>query len=211
MDVKKFYPSVKNNIMKDMFRKTIKDKECLWLMDAIVDSNQGLPIGNYTSQWFANYFLQGLDHFIKEKCGAKYYVRYVDDLVILGANKRKLHKMRLMVGEYLNSIGLTLKGNWQISKVSKRPIDFLGFKFYYGYTTLRKKNALRIKRRMKKISKKPYLNYKDACAVISYWGWIKRTDSFNFYNKYVKPVVKIHKARKVVSNHAKRNKICNNT
>jgi RNA-directed DNA polymerase len=146
MDVKKFYPSVKNNIMKDMFRKTIKDKECLWLMDAIVDSNQGLPIGNYTSQWFANYFLQGLDHFIKEKCGAKYYVRYVDDLVILGANKRKLHKMRIMVGEYLNGIGLTLKGNWQVSRVSKRPIDFLGFKFYYGYTTLRKKNALRIKR-----------------------------------------------------------------
>ena len=71
-----------------MFRRQIKDQDCLWLIDAIIDAVRGLPIGNYTSQWFANFFLQGLDHFIKEKLGVKYYIRYVDDLVLLGSNKR---------------------------------------------------------------------------------------------------------------------------
>jgi hypothetical protein len=194
-----------------MFLKKIKDKDCLQLIYAIIDSNQGLPIGNYTSQWFANFFLQGLDHLIKEKLGVKYYIRYVDDLVMLGGNKRKLHKVKLALDEYLNTIGLKLKDNWQVFKISKRPIDFLGFKFYYDKTTLRKKISLRIKRRINKISKKNTLNYKDACAVISYWGWIKRSDSYNFYNKYVKSKVSINKARKVVSNYGKRNSLCGNS
>ena len=149
------------------------------------------------------FLLQDLDHLIKEKLGVKYYIRYVDDLVMLGSNKRKLHKVRLAIAEYLKTIDLQLKDNWQVFKVSKRPIDFLGFKFYYGKTILRKKTALRIRRRINKISKKQELNYKDACAVISYWGWIKRSNSYNLYNKYVKEKVSLRKARKVVSMHGK--------
>ena len=203
LDVKKFYPSINNEVLKGKFRHIIKDKDCLWLIDQIIDSNDGLPIGNYTSQWFSNFFLQDLDHLIKEKLGVKYYIRYVDDLVMLGSNKRKLHKVRLAIAEYLKTIDLQLKDNWQVFKVSKRPIDFLGFKFYYGKTILRKKTALRIRRRINKISKKQELNYKDACAVISYWGWIKRSNSYNLYNKYVKEKVSLRKARKVVSMHGK--------
>lgn len=203
MDVKKFYPSIDNDILKQMFRRKIKDKDCLWLIDAIIDSAKGLPIGNYTSQWFANFFLEGLDHYIKEDLGVKYYIRYVDDLVLLGPSKRKLHKVRVAISDYLADINLILKGNWQVSRVNERAIDFLGFRFYRNKTTLRKRNALRIKRRFNKISKKQYLNYKDACAVISYWGWIKRSDSYDFYNKYVKPKVSVNKARKVISRYAR--------
>ena len=203
MDVKKFYPSIDNGILKHMFRGKIKDRDCLWLIDTIIDSNQGQPIGFYTSQWFANFFLQDLDHMIKEKLGVKYYVRYVDDLVLLGSNKKKLHKIRLAVEEYLKSIKLELKGNWQVFRLNKRDIDFLGLRFYRNKTTLRKRNALRIKRRIKKIQKKGYLNDKDASAVISYWGWIKRSNSFYFYHKYIKPIVTIKLARKVVSINAK--------
>lgn len=94
MDVSKFYPSIDNDILKQMFRRKIKDRDCLWLIDSIVDSNQGQPIGYYTSQWFANFFLEGLDHYIKEELGVKYYVRYVDDLVLFGNNKKTLHKVR---------------------------------------------------------------------------------------------------------------------
>jgi len=210
LDIKKFYPSVNNEILKKSFRVKIKDKDCLNLMNLIVDSNEGLPIGNYTSQWFANFFLQEMDHLIKEKLGAKYYIRYVDDLVILGSNKKKLHKIRIAIDEYLGEIDLKLKQNWQVFKVSKRPIDFLGFKFYYGKTILRKKIALRIRRRINKICKKQDLNYKDACAVISYWGWIKRSNSYNFYHKYVEPNIKIIKARRVVSERGKREAIRRN-
>lgn len=204
LDISKFYPSIDNEILKEKFRKRIKDKNCLGLIDTIIDSGQGLPIGNYTSQWFSNFFLQDLDHFIKEKLGVKYYVRYVDDLVLLGANKKKLHKARKEIEEYLGGINLKLKGNWQVFKVNSRAIDFLGFRFFRNKTILRKRNALRIRRRMKKIGKKNRLNYRDACAVISYWGWIKRSDSYNFYHKYVKPTVSVGKAKKVVSNYARK-------
>ena len=203
MDIKKFYPSINNEILKAAFRRKIKDKDCLWLIDIIIDSAQGLPIGNYTSQWFANFILEGLDHYIKERLGVKYYIRYVDDLVLLGSNKRKLHKVRRAVGAYLKDLDLQLKGNWQVFRVDDRGIDFLGFRFFRNKTILRKRNALRIRRRIKKISKKGRLNYKDACAIISYWGWIKRSDSYNFYNKHVKPYVSVGKAKKAVSNHAK--------
>ena len=203
MDISKFYPSVDNKVLKMMFRNKIKDKDCLWLIDSIIDSNEGLPIGNYTSQWFSNFFLQEFDHLIKEKLGVKHYVRYVDDLVLLGANKKKLHKTRIAVEDYLKTIKLKLKDNWQVFRVDERDVDFLGFRFYRNKTTLRKRNALRIKRRMRKTSRKIRLNYRDACAIISYWGWIKRSNSFNFYNKYVRPIININKARKAVSYYAK--------
>ena len=203
MDIKKFYPSIDNNILKEMFRKKIKDRDCLWLIDSIIDSAEGQPIGYYTAQWFSNFFLQGLDHYIKERLKIKYYIRYVDDLVLLGSNKRKLHKARKAIETHLNSIRLSVKGNWQVFRVDKRAIDFLGFRFFRNKTILRKRNALRIRRRVRKIAEKGYLNEKDASAIISYWGWIKRSNSFYFYHKYVKPVVPVKLARKVVSENAK--------
>lgn len=203
MDVKKFYPSVNNEILKQMFRRKIKDKDCLWLIDTIIDQEQGLPIGFYTSQWFSNFFLNDLDHFIKQKLKVKYYVRYVDDLVLFGPNKKKLHKVRIALENYLNKIDLQLKENWQVFRVDKRAVDFLGFRFFRNKTILRKRNALRIRRRVKKIDKKGYLNEKDARAVISYWGWIKASNSYHFYHNHIKPIVPIHKAKKVVSECAK--------
>lgn len=203
MDIKKFYPSIDNEVLKRMFRKKLKDNDCLWLIDTIIDSNQGQPIGFYTSQWFANFFLEELDHLIKERLGAKYYVRYVDDLVLLGANKKKLHKVRIAVETYLNTINLTLKSNWQVFKTKCRDIDFLGLRFLRNKITLRKRNALRIRRRIRKIQRKGFLNEKDASAIISYWGWIKRSNSFYFYHQYMQPVVPIKLARKVVSLNAK--------
>jgi hypothetical protein len=209
MDISKFYPSVDVGILKGMFRTKIKDQDCLWLIDAILDSNQdGLPIGNYTSQWFSNFFLQGLEHHIKELLKVKYYIRYVDDLVLLGSNKKVLHKVKLAIDKYLQSIHLTMKQDWQVFLINTRAIDFLGFRFFRDKTILRKRIALRIRRRITKISRKSELNYLDACAVVSYWGWIKRSDSYNFYNKYVEPKVSIKKAKRRISEYAK---LCPNT
>lgn len=203
LDIRKFYPSIDNDILKKMFRKKIKDKSCLWLIDTIIDGNEGQPIGYFTAQWFSNFFLEELDHFIKERLGVKYYVRYVDDLVLMDSNKRKLHKVRKLVETYLGSINLELKDNWQVFKVNDRGIDFLGVRLFRNKTILRKRTALRIKRRINKIKKKGYLNEKDASAVVSYWGWMKRSNSFNFYQRHVKPVIPIKIARKVVSINAK--------
>lgn len=203
MDISKFYPSVDNEKLKQMFREKIKDADCLWLIDQVIDSSKGLPIGNYTSQWFLNFYLQVMDHWIKEYLGVKYYIRYVDDLVLLGANKKKLHKVKNALDVYLETIGLKLKGDWQVFRVNSRAIDFLGFRFFRDKTILRKRNALRIRRRWKKIGKKAKMSYEDACAIVSYWGWIKRSDSYDFYNKYAKPIISVGRAKKVVSEYAK--------
>jgi len=203
MDISKFYPSIDQSLLKKMFRRVIKDRNCLWLVDAIIESSEsGLPIGNYTSQWFSNFFLQSLDHFIKEKLGVKHYIRYVDDLVILGGNKKELHRIRKEIEKFLESKKLKMKPNWQVFPVSKRFIDFLGLKFYRDKTTLRKANSLRIRRRMAKIAKKKTFNYLDACAIVSYWGWIKRSDSYNFYLKYVRSKVSLARAKGAIRYHA---------
>ena len=81
--------------------------------------------GNFTSQWFANFYLQDLDHYIKEKLKVKYYLRYMDDMLLFGRNKKELHKCRVLVDEYLHKEGLKLKENWQLFKTNSRPIDFL--------------------------------------------------------------------------------------
>lgn len=127
-----------------------------------------------------------------------YYLRYMDDMVLFHRNKKELHKIKNKIEEYLKFEELTLKENWQLFKTDSRPLDFLGYRFYRGYTTIRKSNFLRIKRRIKKIFKKSNLNYRDASATLSYEGWLKHCNSYNFRQKYVKPFVDLNKCKGVV-------------
>ena len=92
----------------------------------------------------------------------------MDDMVLFHRNKKELHKIKEKIEEFLKKEDLSLKENWQLFKTDSRPLDFLGYRFYRGYTTLRRGNFLRIRRRLKKISKKQNLDVKDAAAVISY-------------------------------------------
>lgn len=88
LDVRKFFPHVNGEILKALLRKKIKCERTLSLLDDIVDSyDNGLPIGNYTSQYFGNYYLSYFDHWIKEDKGVKYYLRYMDDIIILHSSK----------------------------------------------------------------------------------------------------------------------------
>ncbi|WP_204120328.1 RNA-directed DNA polymerase [Levilactobacillus wangkuiensis] len=205
MDVHKFYPSINTTVLKSKFRRKIKDQDTLWLLDTLVNQfDKGLPIGFYSSQWFANFFLQDLDHYIKDDLQVPYLVRNIDDLVLLGPNKKKLHKAERAISSYLAAEDLKVKPNWQVFKVNSRPIDFLGMRLYRGHTTLRRRNVLKIKRRMAKISKKPTLNRFDAASVIAYWGWLKHSDSYGFYMKYMKPACTIKRAKEVMSRGSKR-------
>lgn len=128
MDVKQFYPSVKNEIIKVIIRKKIKDKDVLNLLDEIIDSAQGLPIGNLLSQYFANLYLCYLDHVIKQKLGVRRYCRYADDMIITDSDIKYLHAIRVLIQEYLwCELGLELKSNYQVFPVKKRRIDFVGY------------------------------------------------------------------------------------
>ena len=198
LDIRKFYPSIPQDKLKECLSRKFKDDKLLNLLYSIIDSvESGVPIGNYTSQWFANFYLTSLDHYIKEELSIRYYVRYMDDMVLIDNNKHKLHKARKSIEAFLKNLGLTLKDNWQVFVIDDRSIDFMGFRFYHHKTILRKRTALRIKRRMKKAHKN--LNYHNACAVISYYGWLKYANMYNYVLKYVKPYINIKKAKGVIS------------
>lgn len=129
LDVRKFYPSVNHHILKALLRRKIKDQEFLKLLDIIIDSALGLPIGNYTSQFFANFYLTYFDHWIKEVRVVKYYFRYADDIIILTRCKIDLRKLFFKIEEYLNKkLALEVKSNWRIFPVVVG-IDFLGYVF----------------------------------------------------------------------------------
>lgn len=147
--------------------------------------------------------MQDLDHYIKEELKVKYYIRYMDDMVLFHRNKKELHKIKIKIEEFLRQEDLKLKENWQLFKTDSRPLDFIGYRFYRGYTTLRRSNFLRIKRRIKKISKKSQLKYHDAAAAISYYGYLKHCNSQKVKEKYVFPYISIKKCKGVVRNETK--------
>jgi hypothetical protein len=207
MDIKHFYESIDQNVLKAMLRQKIKDKQAIALIEAVIDGcEKGLPLGNYTSQWFANFMLTPLDHYIKEQLHAKYYIRYMDDIVIFGGNKKELHKMHLAIEKYLkDNLHLRIKENWQVFrfeyKGKGRPLDFMGWQFYREKTILRKSIFIRIMRKAKKVGK--HTTIKGAQGMVSYMGYIKHTDSYGVYRDYIRPYVNIGKLKKFTSKRAK--------
>jgi hypothetical protein len=189
IDIKKFFPSISNDKLKHLFRKKIKDEKTLRLIDAIIDNGgKGLPIGYYTSQWFSNFYLEELDHFIKEVIRIPYYVRYVDDMILFSNNKRQLHQTKDMIEEFLagNEYRIRIKENWQVFQVSKRPIDFCGYQMRPGNTKLRKHIFVRLNRCSRKLNKN--ITLKNARSLVSMIGWLMHaTHGKKYIQKYIYP------------------------
>ena len=191
-DIRKFYPSIDHNVLKCVIRKKIKDERLLKLLDEIVDSTDGVPIGNYLSQYFANIYLSELDHIVKEKFHIKCYYRYADDIVMLSHNKEELHNIEKFMKEYLLGMKLTLKGNWRIFPVAKNVndnhgcgIDFMGYVFYIEHTRLRKSIKKSFIRQAIKVNK--HRSNKEYIIMYnSAWnGWCKHANAKNLYNKLI--------------------------
>lgn len=167
LDIKKFYPSVDHYTLKQLLRRKLKDKDLLWLLDEIIDSAPGLPIGNYLSQYMANFYLSYFDHWLKEEKRIKYYYRYADDIVILGSNKPQLHELLDAIRNYLAELKLEVKENHQVFPVAARGIDYVGYVFYHTHTRLRKSIkqsfARKIHRNPDHISKASYLGWLSHC------------------------------------------------
>ncbi len=176
LDIKKFYPSVDHAVLKSLLRRKIKDQDLLWLLDEIIDSAKGLPIGNYLSQYLANYYLTGFDHWIKETKRVKYYYRYADDIVILAADKKYLHQLLAEIRSYLNDrLKLTVKGNYQVFPVQARGIDFLGYCFFHSHSRLRKTIKQRFARMLS--------NRRNPESMAAYKGWTMHCDSKHLVKK----------------------------
>lgn len=191
MDITKFYPSINHTILKDIIRRKIKDKDLLWLLDIIIDSAEGVPIGNYLSQYFANLYLAYFDHWLKEEKGVKYYWRYADDMVILSNDKIYLHELLESIRKYLkNNLNLVIKSNYQVFPVDTRGIDFLGYVFYSDHTLLRKSIKKKFYKRVKQLNKRRSIpTVSEYRKNISAWyGWCKHCNSINLLFNILKEV-----------------------
>lgn len=205
MDVRHFYESIDHSELMHCLEKKIKDRKVLRLCSLIIEScPKGIPIGNYTSQWFCNLFLEDVDHKVKEYLGKDYiYVRYIDDMVIVGANKRKLHRARKIIADLLTQKKLELKDNWQVFKLKNRPLDFIGCKFYSdGHVELRKSILKRIKRKARKIeSLGDAVSCRHAASMMAYMGRIHHTDSEFLYSTDIMPKIgSTKRMRRIISN-----------
>lgn len=182
LDITKFYPSINHSILKNLLRKKIKDKNLLILLDEIIDSADGLPIGNYLSQYLANFYLSYFDHWIKENRSVKYYFRYADDMVILSDSKTYLHDLLFEIRQYLqDNLKLSIKGNYQVFPVDARGIDFVGYKFFHTHVLLRKSIKQNFARMLSKNPNKQ--------SIASYMGWVKHCNSINLIKKLVHETV----------------------
>lgn len=202
--------------LKAWLKKKIRDERMLYILELIIDGSEvGLPLGFYTSQWLSNFMLQPLDHFIKEQLKAVHYIRYMDDMVVFGKNKKELHRMQQEIERFLREkFNLQMKGNWQVfrfdytekktGKRKGRPLDFMGFQFYHDKTILRESIMLSCTRKVNRVAKKEKITWYDATAILSYMGYLSNTDTYDMYLQRVKPYVNVKKLKKIVSKHSKR-------
>jgi retron-type reverse transcriptase len=188
IDIRKFYPSIDHDILKQLLRRKIKDMRLLSLLDEIIDSAGGVPIGNYLSQYFANLYLAYFDHWLKEKKGIKFYFRYADDIVVLHNDKRHLHGLFMEMQAYLaDNLKLQIKSNWQIFPVDSRGIDFVGYVFFHTHTLLRKSIKQRFCRRLARINKRERLSPEEfKQSICPWWGWAKYCNSIHLIYKLSK-------------------------
>lgn len=220
LDIHHFYPSIPHDKLKAALRRKIKDVRALEILYAIIDSHpDGIPIGNYTSPWFAELYLQPLDWYIKHELHIRHYIRYADDMVLIDSNKRKLHRAMDAIRLYCSdNLGLEIKDNYQLFRVQVqrkagqkrgkgRKIDFVGRCFGLGFTTVRKRRALSFMRQSRLVQKyqrsgKP-VRYRVAAGFMSRAACLRHTNSLGLKIKYY-DTVKIKPLKEAIRYESKR-------
>lgn len=203
-DIKRYFDTISNNILIKIINKHIKDEKVIWLVKQILSNFDfekpgiGMPLGNYTSQFFANIYLNELDYFIKHNLRAKYYIRYVDDFIILHQNRKVLEDYKEKINNYLKD-NLQLELHPDKSKISelKKGVTFLGYKIFYCYKSIKKKNKIRFERKFEnKIEsyKEGILDYENLTLSLSGWfGYIMWANTYKYRKKLAKKLEEIEK------------------
>lgn len=189
-DIKRYFYSIDKDILFNILESKIKDKKLLNFSRIILDDGEklGIPIGNFTSQYFANIYLNDFDHYIKDELGIKYYCRYMDDFILLLENKEKakfyLNKIRIFLCAELN-LELNSKSKYFPSKYG---IDFCGYRIYESHRILRKRFKKKLKKQIRiwKYLKNNNIFYpkKMQMSWQSIQGHASHSNSYNFIEKY---------------------------
>ena len=186
MDIRKFYPSIDHDILFEIVQRKIKCPDTLWLLEDIIYSIPGgknVPIGNYTSQWLGNLYMNELDRYLKHEHKIRHYIRYCDDFILLHQDKRFLGKMADEIKCFLaDKLALKLSKN-DIFPVHQG-IDFLGYRHFSDHILVRKSTAKRIKRRMRglsgRLARGEISSDQYRSSIASTEGWIRWANSHNF-------------------------------
>jgi len=173
-DIAKYFNSVDHTILFSLIEKKIKDKVVLRIISEIIRSKtgeRGIPIGNLTSQLFANIYLNELDHFVKNRLGARFYVRYMDDFLLFHKSPRVLVAWKTDIQKFLaEKLLLTL--HWKRSGIQPiGRVDFLGYVLFPHHTLLRKSSVRRIVQKMKRGEYSPD-------SIAAWNGYMKHADTF---------------------------------
>ncbi len=153
------------------------------------DVNQGMPLGNLTSQFFANIYLNELDRFVKHKLKAKYYIRYVDDFVILHPSKKQLKIWKQEINKFLKK-DLKLELHPDKSKISSisRGVDFVGFRNFYNYRLLRKRNIRKMDLIVKKYKGKEVSKDKLFAVFQGWQAYAKWANTYKLRKNIIKEI-----------------------
>ncbi len=175
-DIKHYFEEVDHQILIEIIKRKIIDEKVIWLINRILENmpigrrtNVGMPLGNLTSQFFANVYLNELDYFVKHELKARYYIRYVDDFVILNSSKMELKIWKQKIDKFLRD-KLKLELHSQKSKIISlsRGIDFVGFRNYWYFRLLRKRN---IKKMLAKVDRYKRMEISNWEILESFQGW----------------------------------------
>ncbi|MFH1073304.1 MAG: reverse transcriptase domain-containing protein [Nanoarchaeota archaeon] len=188
-DIRHYFDTVDHDILLSLLKKKVKDEKIIWLIKRILENHKidqhgkGMPLGNLTSQFFANVYLNELDQFVKHELHAKYYIRYVDDFVILDTSRNNLEHYKGRIETHLKEhLKLTLHPEKsQILKLEKG-IGFLGFRIFFHHKLLQQKNLRKFKNKIEKM-KHLYKQEKIEREKIieKFEGWLTYASQANTY------------------------------
>lgn len=189
-DIRHYFDTVDHEILLRIIERKIKDKATIWLIRKILKSpslstaSQGMPLGNLTSQFFANVYLNELDRFVKHELKAKCYIRYVDDFVLLHRDKAVLEGWKLEIDEFLKrELKIQLHPEKSGIIQLKSGVTLLGFRVFYHYKLLKRSNARRIWKRMDAFKREYDEGRMNSTDVFTHLrGWISYAESANTYN-----------------------------
>ena len=190
MDIAKYFDNINKNILLDILKRKIKDKNLLWLIEQILfaqSREKGLEIGNYTSQMFANIYLNEIDQYIKHKLKIKCYCRYLDDSLLMVKTKQEAKEALEKIKQFLSKkLELELNKKTQIFK-NKQGVNFCGYKINEYRMKLRDKGKRKLKKKIKHLTiaiKQEKMTSKEAKKYLAgHMGYIKYANNYNLLNK----------------------------
>lgn len=215
MDVHHCYPSVDQEILIKKFHEKIKDDDFNIENDKVIRASPyGLAPGAPTSVWYIHFLFTPFDHWITAHDGVSHYLRHMDDIIVFGLSKKKLHKVEHDVIEYMKrEYNMEINRNHQVfpiewtdkaGKKHGRPLDVCGYLFYRDRTILRKEKMIRATRKAGKMARKEKITFYDCEQLLSRIGDFKHVDVYNVYRNRIKPKVDVKKLKQTISKHARK-------